>query len=293
MRIKTLIVLILSYGLVFTGFYTYLKSSQLREPLFLTHYYQLEIPESSADHIPIYYVTNQAENLQLVNVQSKAFPEQRFFVQHDSIRHQEGIYNQHEGIIRIDSIEGEEVVLDKLMFTFSNGKAVEADIGKIKLTTIETPISEERVSNFSATGSSNTGESYSLGNLLRDSDLIEISSSFEEILTPIMKLAVEKADVNHEIINHEHLTTIKDKVNLEDIDLPIKFKSGELLKVNVAVDKGLMYQKDIHALKADIKGSFRTNGDTIEESLIRITEQPYLTSKQIRELKEMREDGGE
>ncbi|WP_113930413.1 hypothetical protein [Bacillus sp. P14.5] len=290
MKIKTLIIIMLAYGLFVGGFYTYLKSSQLQEPLFLTHYYEKEYFQSTVDYIPLYYITNQDEHFQLVSVESKALPGQMIFVEHDSITHREGIYNQHEAIISIDGLQ-EEITLDKLTFNFSNGTAIEGDIGTIKLSPMEQQNPEGQVVDFTTSGSSNAGESYSVGNVQKDSELTEISMSFPEVLSPVLKLAAETSGRAYNSGNHEQLISSKEIERAEDIALPIKVNSSDALKINALVDKSLMYKNHIHAIEADVRGVFQMGDDEVEQRMLRITEQPYLTSKQIKELKKFREEG--
>ncbi|MGM0846300.1 MAG: hypothetical protein ACQEUT_15090 [Bacillota bacterium] len=292
MKIKTLVFLMLAFGLLFGGFSTYLKSLQLQKPLILTHYYEKEFFQSNVDYISLYYITNRDEHFQLISVQSEALPNQMIFVEHDSVTHIEGIYKQHEAILRIKGIEEKEVILDNLIFNFSNGTAIEGDIGMIKLSPMKGRDSKEQVVNFSTSGSSNNGESYTVGNVLRDSKLTRISLPFPDILNPVFKLDVEKSEkMNSGSMNHDQLMSSKEKVNSEKIDLPIGAASGEMLKVNAMVDKSLMYKNDIHAIDADIIGTFKIGNEEVEQGLIRITEQPYLTSRQIKELKNQREEG--
>jgi hypothetical protein len=290
MKIKTLMIIVLAYGLLFGSVFTYLKSSQLQEPLLLTHFYEKEYFQSTVDYIPLYYITNQDDHFQLVSVESEALPGQMIFVEHDSITNTEGIYNQHEAIISIDGLQG-AVILDKMTFHFSNGTAIKGDIGTIKLSPMEGANPEDLVVDFTTSGSSNTGESYSAGNVKRDGELTTIHLSFPEILSPVLKLSVEKPDRDYSPGNHEQLISSKVQENAADIDLPIKVAYGDTLKINALVDKSLMYKNNIHAIEADIKGVFQTGDEEIEQSLIRITEQPYLTSKQIKELKKLREEG--
>ncbi|TYS15422.1 hypothetical protein FZC78_15590 [Rossellomorea vietnamensis] len=290
MKIKTLMIIMLAYGILFYGIFTYLKSSQLQEPLLLTHYYEKEYFQSKIDYIPLYYITNQDDHFQLVSVESEALPGQMIFVEHDSITGREGIYKQHEAIISIDGLQ-EEVILDKLIFHFSNGTAIQGDIGSIKLIPMKSPDPEDLVVNFSTSGSSNTGESYTVGGVKRDGGLTEIALPFPEMVDPVLKLGVEKMSRNYSRGNHEQLLSSNEKQSAADIALPIKAARGEMIKVNAVVDKSLMYKSNIHAIEADIRGVFQTEDEKIEQSLIRISEKPYLTSKQIKELKKLREEG--
>ncbi|MGD6965523.1 hypothetical protein ACQCVP_03700 [Rossellomorea vietnamensis] len=292
MKIKTLTIIMLAYGLLFCGIFTYLKSSQLQEPLLLTHYYEKEYFQSTVDYIPLYYITNQDDHFQLVSVESEALPGQMIFVEHDSITGREGIYTQHEAIITIDGLQ-EEVILDKLIFHFSNGTAIQGDIGSIKLSPMKDSNPEDLVVHFSTSGSSNTGESYTVGDVKRDGELTEIALPFPEMVEPVLKLDVEKMRRNYSHGNHEQLLSSNEKQSAADIALPIKAAIGEKIKVNAVVDKSLMYKNNIHAIEAEIRGVFQTGDEEIEQSLIRITEQPYLTSKQIKELKKLREEGGQ
>ncbi|EDL62991.1 hypothetical protein [Bacillus sp. SG-1] len=292
MKIKTLILVIMMYALVFGGFYSYLKLSQLEKPLFLSHYYQKEIINSSVDYIPIHYITNQGEDWQLTNVTSEELPGHLIFVDHEDIRHQEGIFQHNEAYIRIKNIEQDEVILKEMTFTFSNGKVVEADIGAIHLKTSERKRSGEQVVQISAAGSSNQGESYSSLNIIRDSELTDINLEFKEALSPVLKLGWDTSSeaVNPEALEIKDIKSRGDKQKLTDIDLPIKLNADDSLRINAVVDKDLMYENDIHAIEADITGMFKTDQGEIKQNLIRISEQPYLTSKQIKELKKLREE---
>ncbi|MGD6801391.1 hypothetical protein [Rossellomorea aquimaris] len=292
MKIKTLMIIMLAYGLLFCGIITYLKLSELKEPLLLTHYYEKEYFQSKIDYIPLYYITNQDDHFQLVSVESEALPGQMIFVEHDSITGREGIYKQHEAIISIDGLQ-EEVILDELIFHFSNGTAIQGDIGSIKLSPMKDSNPEDLVVHFSTSGSSNTGESYTVGDVKRDGELTEIALPFPEMVEPVLKLDVEKMRRNYSPGNHEQLLSSNEKQSAADIALPIKAARGEKIKVNAVVDKSLMYKNNIHAIEADVRGVFQTGDEEIEQSLIRITEQPYLTSKQIKELKKIREEGGQ
>lgn len=289
MKLKTLMNIMLAYGLLFGGVFTYLTSYQLQEPLLLTHFYEKEYFQSTVEYIPLYYITNQDDHFQLVSVESEALPGQMIFVEHDSITGREGIYTQHEAIITINGLQ-EEVILDELIFHFSNGTAIQGDIGSIKLSPMKDSNPEDLVVHFSTSGSSNTGESYTLGNVQREGELTDITLPFPEIIEPVLKLAVEKKGRDYSPGIHEQLLNSKEKQSAADVT-PIKAASGEKIKINAMVDKSLMYKNNIHAIEADIKGVFQTGDEEIEQSLIRITEQPYLTSKQIKELKKLREEG--
>ncbi|WP_421383991.1 hypothetical protein ACOJQI_05390 [Bacillus salacetis] len=290
MKIKTLILIFLAYGLVFGSFYTYLKVSQLKEPLFLTHYYQKEITESSADHISIYYISNSGEDWRLVSAESKQFPSRMIFVEDESIHYQEGIYQQHEAILSIKGIEEDELLLEEMTFNFSNGKVVEADIGAIQLSSMESMESMQQVVKITGGGGSNQGESYSSLDVLRESRLTEIKLPYEGVLSPVIKLAVEASDtMAPEAMDIEDFKKGETKESIDDIELPLKLKSDERLSLNALVYKDDMYKNDIHAIEADIVGTFKTDNKEIQQRLVRISEQPYLTSKQIKELKKLRE----
>ncbi|WP_409253233.1 hypothetical protein V1502_04775 [Bacillus sp. SCS-153A] len=293
MKIKTLSLIILLFLLVFGGFYTYLKTSQLEKPLFLSHYYQKEIIDSSVDYIPIHYITNQDEGWHLVSVNSKEIPGHLITVEGDYIRHQEGVFQQHEAHLSIEGIEKDESVLHELIFTFANGTVVEAGIGEILLESPERSSQEEQVVHIIGGGSSNQGESFSFMNINRDARLTDVTLQFTEILSPALKLAWDTVSetVDPEAVDIEDIKSKGDLKKLTHIELPVELEADERLRLNAVMDKESMFKNDIHAIEADITGTFVTDGGEIQQNLMRINEQPYLTSKQIKELKKLREEG--
>lgn len=289
MKIKTFIVILISYSLVFAGFYTFLKTSQLKEPLFLTHYYQKEVFDSSDIHISLYYLTNRGDDIQLVSVQSKEFPDKMLFVDYDTIQFSEGIYNQHEATITIQNREKNEVSFEDLVFAFSDGTVVETDIGAIQLIEAQRREEEPLIDQLAA-GSTNGGESYSAGKVIENSILTELSIPYPQELSELVDLKLNNSRTSYkpETIGAEELK-LNGKNSTEE--LPLRLKAGQLLRVNAFMDENEMYKNDIHAIEIGVTGTFELDGKEMKQHLMYITEHPYLTSKEIKKLKKMREEG--
>jgi hypothetical protein len=291
MRIKTLIIILLSFGLIFGGFYTYLKISQLDEPLFLTHFYEKEVFDSSDEHIPIFYITNQGDQRQLVSARSKEIPGHRFYVNQDVIHYSEGIYNQHKAFLTLRGISEKNIKLEDFLFEFSDGTSIEANIGAIKLLEANRPPEEEWAVNIASSGSSNTGESFASIDVLKDSRLSALTLPFTSQLTGILDVKLDNA--NSTFNTHSPKPEdFKIKKGFTENELPVSLKKSHLLRLYALVDKNELYTNDIHALQFGITGTFQVNGREVKQNLMHVMEQPYLTSAQIKELKDIREDGG-
>ncbi|RIW29603.1 hypothetical protein D3H55_18570 [Bacillus salacetis] len=293
MKIKTLLIIFLVYGLIFGSFYTFLKFSRVEEPLFLTHYYEKEIFDSSDDYVSIFYITNKGDQRQLVSAKSKELPGRQFYVDHDMIQYSEGIYNQHEALINLTNIEERDIMLENFLFEFSDGTSVETDIGAILLLEADRPGADEMVVDIPSSGSSNAGESFAAVNILKDSQLAAINLPYSNELTGFLDLKLDKSNSASISINPEpeEFKISGDMSGFPKDELPVSLIKGEMIRVNGFVDKTEMYENDIHALQIGITGTFLLNEKEVKQHLMYVTEQPYLTSTQIKELKELREEG--
>jgi hypothetical protein len=289
-KIKTIVLIVIAYGIVFGGFYTYLKTAQLKEPLFLTHYYQKEIIESSSDYISIYYISNIGDNRQLLSVQAKEMPDQPIYIQEDSITYTEGLYNHHHAYISVHNIK-EDVLLEEMSFTFTDGTVVETDIGVIQFVDASKMQTDDRAIDQVAGGSSNTGESYAAAKVVRDSTLTELDLPFQEQIADVLDLSVNSSDIpfNPENITAADLKTTE--VIGQEMDLPLKLQSGDTLKLNAIMDKATMYKHDIHAIELWVTGHFTIEGRSHVQNVMGISESPNLNKKDIKALIKMREEG--
>jgi hypothetical protein len=126
----------------------------LKEPVFLYHYYEMELPDNEKDYsnvnIALYYITNISDTRQVVSISFDELPDTSFNVQNDNrtpgffITNSSEIQGRIYGRYRLHTLyiylnpnikfdNTNKIQLSNATISFNNGEKMHADLGKIIL----------------------------------------------------------------------------------------------------------------------------------------------------------------
>ncbi|MBM7586334.1 hypothetical protein JOC86_002886 [Bacillus pakistanensis] len=289
MKIKALMVLAAAYLSIYLAIFCYVKYFELEKPLFLTHYYEKIAAESSSIvEFNLFYFVNQSEEKHLVGVSTKGESESIFRLKSDVAEYHEGVYVGRNALIEGTLVE-DELVLNEMVFLFSDGSHQEADIGEIRL--IKEILNKKKMIDFFGTGSSNQGESFYGGKITSDATLVGIHYPFEKKLDSLITMKLNSTnDYNPaypETVNLE-ITNKMEYLKVEE--LPLELERKELLRLNGVINKDKMYTNGIHALEFQVYGYFKTKDGTFQDIIMHIGERLYLTQQEIKKIDRKREE---
>ena len=210
------------------------------EPVFLKHYYDMEINYSA--NMNIYFITNSFNTRKISEINFPQMPDGFAFINIINIGN--GLYpgyywtekfahyNYHNFNFEIrainfneNDIKEESVVLDKAVIIYSNGEKQEVNIGKIVLHK-NSKHSESLTSTFVKSSNDNTSTSVFISN---DNFVINsISSNLDEEVKDILKLSLDGKDTNQ--LNYPIHITPDDSLTF---DSQFKFDSQDMRRYNV------------------------------------------------------------
>ncbi|MFS1511400.1 hypothetical protein VQL36_03035 [Chengkuizengella sp. SCS-71B] len=298
--------------LSFIGNYLFFQSEQLKEPIFLNHYYDFENYNDNDINLTFYYLTNKQDTFRIKNALIngiEVYPVSYggFSMWSNNTQQYEQEFRHHylksvTFSIPYNSISSSENLeeiwsIENMIVSFYDHPDINAEIGKVNIYTKQ---SENSILKTQAVGSSNQHRDFVILTALQSVNIGNISVPFEEKLKDEVEI---KIDLNQEKL--KQLEGIKsggdtpawfdnerkkddwnelDGVSTKEQMFPLNINKGDWLQLQMAFNPN---HKSYFQFGIRIEGDTE-NGEPFVERVL-INDSPHLSQKNINEIIEAKQ----
>ncbi|WP_160645877.1 hypothetical protein [Chengkuizengella marina] len=296
--------------LSFIGNYLFFQSEQLKEPIFLDHYYDFENYNNNDIDLTFYYLTNKNDTFKIKNalingVEVYPVSYGGFSMLPNNTQQYEQEFTHHylksvtfsipySSISSFESLE-EVWSIENMIVSFYDHKDINAEIGKIN---IYTKPSTDKIFDFQVSGSSNQHREYKIMTALQSLNISNISVPFEELIDEVEI----KVNLNQEKLKQLKVLKYggdspawfdderkKDWNELEGVStkeqlFPLKIRAGDWMQLQMAFNPN---HKSYFQFGIRIEG-VTENGEPFVERVL-INDYPHLSQKNINEIIEAKQ----
>lgn len=289
---KKLMIAIVAVTLFFIGNILYFQSHQLKEPVILPHYVDLQLNQDGYGMMDLYYVTNQEQEIWNVIIPGIEYVKVEFETVHQNLPH----YFLKKASLQLQAQNiTEELIISDVEVQFSGSNLAQLyQIGEIRIRPSTNSEKEHNV-RMLASGSSNNQMSFFLFEMMEPLQLVNVNFPFQGMLKDNFRMFFdfdsedltelhEKGRIlkdDHDFV-HERLWE-KSGVEYPNIPFPVPFEANDVLLINHEFlfpnDSDLgkaIFNFELEFLFEDEKGEEVTAKSYIDYL-------PYFTNREIKD----------